>query len=86
MYIDEFTETMDTDIGKDAIDLLQGLGYKVNLYFGQSGRAQLSKGFLKPVQKLATVYPDVIASVQQALIDGVQSLLAEHQKKCVLEI
>ncbi|MCE2612227.1 FAD-binding protein [Flavobacteriaceae bacterium D16] len=64
LYIDEFTETMDAGIGKDAIDLLQGLGYKVTLYFGQSGRAQLSKGFLKPVQKLAKkniegLYPHV---------------------------
>ena len=53
LYIDEFTETMDTEVGKDAIDLLQGLGYKVHLYFGQSGRAQISKGFLREVEALA---------------------------------
>ncbi|MCX2719669.1 FAD-binding and (Fe-S)-binding domain-containing protein [Lentiprolixibacter aurantiacus] len=53
LFIDEFTENMDAQIGKDAIDLLHGLGYKVHLFFGQSGRAQLSKGFLKQVKKLA---------------------------------
>ena len=54
LYVDEFTEHLDTEIGKDAIDLLQGLGYRVHLYFGQSGRAQISKGFLKQVKKLAS--------------------------------
>ena len=53
LYIDEFTRFMDTDLGKDAIDLLLRLGYDVELYYAESGRTYLSKGFLKQAQKLA---------------------------------
>lgn len=53
LYIDEFTKYLDTDLGKDAIDLLCGLGYKVSLYFAESGRTLISKGFLKQAKKLA---------------------------------
>ena len=53
LYIDEFTRYIDTDLGKDAIDLLCGLGYKVNLYFAESGRILVSKGFLKQAKRLA---------------------------------
>lgn len=53
LFIDEFTENLDTEIGRDAIDLFEGLGYEVLLFFGQSGRAQISKGFLKTARKHA---------------------------------
>jgi len=53
LYIDEFTRYLDTDLGKDAIDLLCGLGYRVNLFYGESGRTFISKGFLKQAKKLA---------------------------------
>src|SRR5690606_26292460 len=53
LYIDEFTQYMDVAIGKDEIDLLVGLGYSPKLYFGESGRSFISKGFLSQAQKYA---------------------------------
>ncbi len=53
LYIDEFTQYMDIDLGQDAIEVLVRLGYDVQLYYGESGRTYLSKGFLKQAQKLA---------------------------------
>lgn len=53
LYIDEFTRYLDIEVGKDAIDLLHGLGYQIQLYFGESGRTFISKGFLKQARKLA---------------------------------
>ncbi|MCK5440818.1 MAG: FAD-binding oxidoreductase, partial [Maribacter sp.] len=53
LYIDEFTKYMDVHLGKDAIELLVALGYDVQLYYGESGRTYISKGFLKQAQKLA---------------------------------
>ncbi|MBT8178984.1 MAG: FAD-binding oxidoreductase, partial [Eudoraea sp.] len=61
LFIDEFTQNLDTAIGKDAIDLLIGLGYQVELYFGQTGRAQISKGFLKSARRLARKNLDGLA-------------------------
>ena len=55
LYIDEFTQYLDVSIGKDAIELLTKLGYDVTLFYGESGRSFLSKGFLKQAQKLANV-------------------------------
>ncbi|MEM9000836.1 MAG: FAD-linked oxidase C-terminal domain-containing protein [Bacteroidota bacterium] len=51
LYIDEFTRYLDVDIGKDAIYLLKALGYGVTLFYGESGRTFLSKGFLKQAKK-----------------------------------
>ena len=53
LFIDEFTKYMDVNLGKDAIDLLLGLGYDLTLYFGDSGRTFLSKGFLKQAKNCA---------------------------------
>ncbi|MEX0289316.1 MAG: FAD-binding and (Fe-S)-binding domain-containing protein [Flavobacteriaceae bacterium] len=53
LYIDEFTRYMDTELGKDAIVLLSKLGYEVALFYGESGRTFLSKGFLKQAKRLA---------------------------------
>ncbi|MBD0776444.1 FAD-binding protein [Maribacter sp. ANRC-HE7] len=53
LYIDEFTHYMDTDLGKDAIELLTRLGYDIQLFYAESGRTYLSKGFLKQAKKLA---------------------------------
>ena len=55
LYIDEFTRYMDVSIGKDAIDLLVGLGYSPILYYGDSGRSFISKGFLEQAQKYANL-------------------------------
>ncbi|MEM8847535.1 MAG: FAD-binding oxidoreductase, partial [Bacteroidota bacterium] len=53
LYIDEFTNYLDVEIGKDAIDLLVKLGYDVALFHAESGRTFLSKGFLKQAKELA---------------------------------
>ncbi len=53
LYIDEFTKYLDIEVGKDAIELLVRLGYDVELFYAESGRTFLSKGFLKQAQKLA---------------------------------
>ncbi|WP_421804145.1 FAD-binding and (Fe-S)-binding domain-containing protein [Flagellimonas sp.] len=52
LYIDEFVQYLDIQIGKDAIELLCKLGYDVSLFYGESGRTYLSKGFLKQAKKL----------------------------------
>ena len=53
LFIDEFTKYLDVQVGADAIALLQGLGYDVELFYGESGRTFLSKGFLKQAKALA---------------------------------
>lgn len=53
LYIDEFTNYLDTELGKDAIEVLTFLGYDVTLFYGESGRTYISKGFLKEAKKLA---------------------------------
>lgn len=53
LYIDEFTNYLDVDLGKDAIEVLVRLGYDVTLFYAESGRTYLSKGFLKQAKKLA---------------------------------
>ncbi|MBT8185816.1 MAG: FAD-binding protein [Eudoraea sp.] len=55
LYIDEFTNFLDVDLGKDAIMLLTKLGYDIKLFYGESGRTFISKGFLKQAGKLAEV-------------------------------
>lgn len=60
LYIDEFTCYMDTDLGRDAIDLLTGLGYELRLYYGESGRTYISKGFLKQAKRLAKKHLDAL--------------------------
>lgn len=53
LYIDEFTRYLDVDLGKDAIEVLARLGYEVVLFYAESGRTFISKGFLKQARKLA---------------------------------
>ena len=53
LYLDEFTKYLDIEVGKDAIDVLQRLGYEVELFYAESGRTYLSKGFLNQAKKLA---------------------------------
>jgi FAD/FMN-containing dehydrogenase/Fe-S oxidoreductase len=53
LFIDEFTRYLDVEVGKDAIDLLLGLGYDVIPFYGESGRTFISKGFLRQAKKLA---------------------------------
>ena len=53
LYIDEFTNYLDVSVGQDAIELLVKLGYNVELFYAESGRTYISKGFLKQAKKLA---------------------------------
>ncbi len=53
-FFDEFTNYLDVAAGKAAIELLFLLGYEVAyIPHAESGRAQISKGFLKKAQTLA---------------------------------
>ena len=53
-FFDEFTNYLDVEIGMSAIKLLDRLGYQVlEADHVDSGRAYLSKGFLKQAKKLA---------------------------------
>jgi len=54
LYLDEFTNYLDTELGRDAIYLLEGLGYQVQLLPPtESGRTYISKGFLKQAKACA---------------------------------
>jgi Fe-S oxidoreductase len=55
LFIDEFTNYIDAEIGIKAILLLNKLGYKVNLAnCFESGRTSLSKGLVLSAKKIAT--------------------------------
>ncbi len=54
LFCDEFTNYNDTEIGIKAILFLEKLGYEVIIpEHGESGRAWLSKGFLREAKKIA---------------------------------
>ncbi|WP_445748993.1 FAD-binding and (Fe-S)-binding domain-containing protein [Polaribacter sp.] len=65
LFNDEFTNFYDVEIGKDAVFLLEKLGYEVILLnHEESGRSFISKGFLKEAKKVCdkniTIFKDVI--------------------------
>jgi FAD/FMN-containing dehydrogenase/Fe-S oxidoreductase len=54
LFVDEFTNYYDANIGIDTIELLTKLGYKVNLTkHEESGRGFISKGFLGKAKEKA---------------------------------
>ncbi|TYP96069.1 hypothetical protein C7447_1096 [Tenacibaculum adriaticum] len=54
LFNDEFTNFYDAEIGKDAVILLNKLGYKVEIAnHEESGRSYISKGFLKEAKAIA---------------------------------
>ncbi|PKP12328.1 MAG: FAD-binding oxidoreductase [Bacteroidetes bacterium HGW-Bacteroidetes-3] len=54
LFVDEFTNYYDANIGIDAIELLTKLGYKVNITkHEESGRSFISKGFLGEAKEKA---------------------------------
>lgn len=54
LFVDEFTNYLDTPIGEKAVLLLERLGYKVILLnHPTSARAEISKGLLKKAKKIA---------------------------------
>ncbi|PZD76466.1 FAD-binding and (Fe-S)-binding domain-containing protein [Mesonia sp. K7] len=67
LFVDEFTDTLDTQIGLEAIKLLQKLNYRVSyLPHQESGRAFISKGFLEQAQQVANqnieAFKDVVTA------------------------
>ncbi|AUS06601.1 FAD-binding and (Fe-S)-binding domain-containing protein [Pseudotamlana carrageenivorans] len=66
LFVDEFTNFLESSIGVDAINLLQALNYKVEFVnHVESGRAFISKGFLDQAKKCAVqnvaVFKDLIS-------------------------
>ena len=53
LYVDEFSKYLDVALAKDALYLLCALGYDVQLFYGESGRTFISKGFLREAKQLA---------------------------------
>ncbi len=54
LFVDEFTNYYDIKIGKDAVFLLEKLGYQVQIInHKESGRSFISKGFLKEAKAIA---------------------------------
>ena len=54
LFVDEFTNYNDTEIGIAAIKLLNKLGYRVSLpVHGESGRTYVSKGLIRTAKKIA---------------------------------
>jgi len=65
LFKDEFTNFYDSEIGKDAVFLLEKLGYEVkNIAHDESGRSHISKGFLKEAKVICnnniTIFKDII--------------------------
>ncbi len=66
-FFDEFTNFNDVEIGQKAILLLEGLGYQVlAVPHAYSGRALISKGFLREAKKLAVRNVSQFSSLLQA--------------------
>jgi len=66
LFNDEFTNYLDVEVGIDALNLLAELGYSVLLIdHPESGRSQISKGFLTEAKQLAnkniTIFKDLIS-------------------------
>ena len=67
LYLDEFTNYLDVKLGEEAFELLSRLGYRVLILPStESGRAYVSKGFLKQAKACANrnvaLYKDLISS------------------------
>ncbi len=65
LFVDEFTNYYDVEIGKDAIELLHGLGYDVHIVdHEESGRSFISKGMLDEakvvIDKNISTFKDIV--------------------------
>ena len=56
LFLDAFTNLLDVEVGQAAIELLIGLGYRVDIQSpAESGRTYLSKGMLEQAKAVANV-------------------------------
>jgi Fe-S oxidoreductase len=63
-FVDEFTDTLDADVGIKAVELLEALGYEVVVpRHVDSGRAQLSTGLVRAARDLATANVELLDPV-----------------------
>jgi FAD/FMN-containing dehydrogenase/Fe-S oxidoreductase len=63
-FADEFTDTLDADIGIKAVELLERLGWQVVIpAHGDSGRAQISKGLVREARDLAAHNVELLSPV-----------------------
>ena len=64
LFCDEFTNYNDVEIGKQAIQLLEALGYEVIIpKHAESGRTYLSKGFLRKAKQTANQNIQLLAGL-----------------------
>lgn len=64
LFIDEFTNYLESEIAEDAYVLLKSLGYDVKIIHDlDSGRALISKGFLEQAQKIANKNIDILSKI-----------------------
>jgi len=64
LFVDEFTEYLDTEIGVDALHLLFHFGYDVQIIkHMESGRAFISKGFLEEAKQCADENIDIFKNL-----------------------
>ncbi len=66
LFNDEFTNLYDANIGKDAVFLLERLGYDLQIVnHEESGRSYISKGFLKDAKEIANknvaIFKDLVS-------------------------
>ncbi|MFD2518585.1 FAD-binding and (Fe-S)-binding domain-containing protein [Salinimicrobium flavum] len=66
LFNDEFTNYLESEIGKATLDLLHGLNYEVEIVkHPESGRTFISKGFLEQAKKIAnknvSIFRDIIS-------------------------
>lgn len=67
LFVDEFSNYNDAQVGQDTFDLLKALNYDVHIIKNKaSGRALISKGFLKQAKRLANknidLYKDLVST------------------------
>ena len=74
LYIDEFTQYLDGNVGQDALMLLRKLGYEVEVVTNHdSGRSYISKGFLEEAKALANKNIELFKNVaEDTVILGIE--------------